>query len=101
MAGLAQKCAAQGNCQEFWADCKHIIALQGLECEETSLSTSQYGQESISPRSWDAHKEDTRCRSASTSDSQHSEGDPPFSSWMGATCLASMSGASDAQLTNG
>ncbi|BDA45319.1 hypothetical protein COCOBI_07-1060 [Coccomyxa sp. Obi] len=51
-----------------------LFCEEGLECEEASLTSSQYGQESISPRSWDGVKEDTRCRSASTSDSQHSEG---------------------------
>lgn len=55
-----------------------VDALQGLECDEASLNISQFGQECNSPRSWDGLKEDTRCRSASTSDSQHSEGEKFF-----------------------
>ncbi len=49
---------------------------QGLECKDASPTAAQFGPECESPHPWEGVKQDARCRSASTLDSQQSEGEP-------------------------
>ncbi|KAK9901355.1 hypothetical protein WJX75_008219 [Coccomyxa subellipsoidea] len=61
-----------------------LLCEEGLECKDTSPTAVHFGPECSSPHSWDNVKPDARCRSASTLDSQQSEGSsfvlPPRSS---------------------
>ena len=52
--------------------------MQGLECEDISMTEMQFGPKCFSPRSWDSEDSGDCCHSASTSDSQQSEGMSPL-----------------------
>ncbi|KAK9905479.1 hypothetical protein WJX75_000657 [Coccomyxa subellipsoidea] len=51
-----------------------LLCEEGLECEDISMTEMQFGPKCFSPRSWDSEDSGDCCHSASTSDSQQSEG---------------------------